>query len=294
MTTIRKEQLFENFLWIDLTHPNTQQLRDLSETYGLDIILLHDSMQQGHLPKWEKYKDFYFVILRSYTANINDKFTKYGELSNKIAFFFNDKLMITIHRREFEFLKNISSTSSHPQELFLEISRHMVDSFDDPLKKLSEKIDQFERTIFLKKESDLSLEELYFMKSRARNGRKLLQLTQNVMYQLELRKELQTIFQDIKDSLTQSLLVYDEILDDSMNLLNTYLSITAQRNNDVIRVLTIFSAFFLPLTFIAGIYGMNFEHMPELKWPFGYFFCLIIMASVSLAIYFWFKRRRII
>ena len=114
------------------------------------------------------------------------------------------------------------------------------------------------------------------------------------MYQLELRKELQTIFQDIKDSLTQSLLVYDEILDDSMNLLNTYLSITAQRNNDVIRVLTIFSAFFLPLTFIAGIYGMNFEHMPELKWPFGYFFCLIIMASVSLAIYFWFKRRRII
>ena len=135
MTTIRKEQLFENFLWIDLTHPNTQQLRDLSETYGLDIILLHDSMQQGHLPKWEKYKDFYFVILRSYTANINDKFTKYGELSNKIAFFFNDKLMITIHRREFEFLKNISSTSSHPQELFLEISRHMVDSFDDPLKK---------------------------------------------------------------------------------------------------------------------------------------------------------------
>ncbi len=294
MTTIRKEQLFENFLWIDLTHPNTQQLRDLSETYGLDIILLHDSMQQGHLPKWEKYKDFYFVILRSYTANINDKFTKYGELSNKIAFFFNDKLMITIHRKEFEFLKNISSTSSHPQELFLEISRHMVDSFNDPLKKLSEKIDQFERTIFLKKESALSLEELYFMKSRARNGRKLLQLTQNVMYQLELRKELQTIFQDIKDSLTQSLLVYDEILDDSMNLLNTYLSITAQRNNDVIRVLTIFSAFFLPLTFIAGIYGMNFEHMPELKWPFGYFFCLIIMASVSLAIYFWFKRRRII
>lgn len=294
MTTIRKEQLFGNFLWIDLTHPNTQQLRDLSETYGLDIILLHDSMQQGHLPKWEKYKDFYFVILRSYTANINDKFTKYGELSNKIAFFFNDKLMITIHRKEFEFLKNISSTSSHPQELFLEISRHMVDSFNDPLKKLSEKIDQFERTIFLKKESALSLEELYFMKSRARNGRKLLQLTQNVMYQLELRRELQTIFQDIKDSLTQSLLVYDEILDDSMNLLNTYLSITAQRNNDVIRVLTIFSAFFLPLTFIAGIYGMNFEHMPELKWPRGYFLSLCLMAAISMIIYFWFKRKKIL
>jgi magnesium transporter len=60
------------------------------------------------------------------------------------------------------------------------------------------------------------------------------------------------------------------------------------------KLLTIFSAFFLPLTFVVGIYGMNFEHMPELKWEMGYFLTLGIMATISLIIYLWFKRKRIL
>ena len=90
------------------------------------------------------------------------------------------------------------------------------------------------------------------------------------------------------------ILVFDEVSEDANNLLNTYLSVNTQKSNDVMKLLTIFSAFFLPLTFIAGIYGMNFEHMPELKWPAGYFFTLGLMFAVAVIIYLWFRRKHIL
>lgn len=100
--------------------------------------------------------------------------------------------------------------------------------------------------------------------------------------------------QDIKDQLLYLILIFDEMTDDANSLLNTYLSVNAQKSNDVMRLLTIFSAFFLPLTFIAGIYGMNFDHMPELKHPIGYFATLGFMLGIALIIFLWFRRKRII
>ena len=111
---------------------------------------------------------------------------------------------------------------------------------------------------------------------------------------MEVSDRSRSALQDIKDRILSLILVYDEVSEDSNNLLNTYLSVNAQKSNDVMKLLTIFSAFFLPLTFIAGIYGMNFENMPELKWPVGYFVTLGVMAVVAIIIFFWFKRKRII
>jgi magnesium transporter len=76
--------------------------------------------------------------------------------------------------------------------------------------------------------------------------------------------------------------------------MNTYLSISDQKNNEVVRLLTIFSAFFLPLTFIAGVYGMNFDFMPELKWKVGYYFSISLMITVVIVIYFWFRKKKIL
>ena len=76
--------------------------------------------------------------------------------------------------------------------------------------------------------------------------------------------------------------------------MTTYLSISDQKNNEVVRLLTIFSAFFLPLTFIAGVYGMNFDLIPELRWKYGYLFSLILMLLVVILIYLWFRRKKIL
>ena len=101
-------------------------------------------------------------------------------------------------------------------------------------------------------------------------------------------------YQDIKDELLNLLTYNDESVENANQLMTTYLSISDQKNNEVVRLLTIFSAFFLPLTFIAGVYGMNFDFMPELNWKWGYFFSIGFMLLVVIVIYLWFRRKRIL
>jgi magnesium transporter len=83
----------------------------------------------------------------------------------------------------------------------------------------------------------------------------------------------------------------DELLEDVNNLLSIQLALASHRTNEVVRVLTVFSVFFLPLTFIVGIYGMNFRYMPELQERWGYPAAMAGMGFVTLMIYLWFRRR---
>ena len=73
--------------------------------------------------------------------------------------------------------------------------------------------------------------------------------------------------------------------------MEAYLSVVANRTNEIMKVLTVFSAIMLPLTLIAGIYGMNFEHMPELHWRFGYLFALVLMAVSAVGPFLWMRKR---
>ena len=294
MEVENKETQFDNFIWIDIHKPNKENLDAIAKKFKLDYFQITDSLEIGHLPKFEKHKEYNFLILRAFTADSEGRITNVNELSNKIAFFYNDKKIITIHRGSFHFLNNLPSTFNNPEELLIRVIQEMIVSFDEPSRRLSDKVDDIEKTIFLKGNSKISLEDLYFHKSQTRITKKLLQIMQNVINQVEVSDKSKSALQDIKDKILSLILSYDEVSEDSNNLLNTYLSVNAQKNNDVMKLLTIFSAFFLPLTFIAGIYGMNFENMPELTWQAGYFLTLGVMAIVAMVIYVWFKRKRII
>ena len=291
--TLTKIQ-FDNFVWIDICQPNQENLDKIAQEYQLDYFQIKDSLERGHLPKFEKQPNYNFLILRAFTPRMASKATTINELSHKIAFFYNGHKIITIHRSPFAFLETVKKDHKTPEEILIYLIHKMVETYQVPLNDLDEKIIQIEKTIFLQDYSKISLEELYFLKAQTRITKKLLQIFQNVIHQLEVSESSKTALQDIKDKLLSLLLNYDEVLENANNLLNTYLSVNAQKSNDVMKLLTIFSAFFLPLTFIAGIYGMNFENMPELQWPLGYFMTLGVMAVIALVIYFWFKRKRIL
>ena len=146
----------------------------------------------------------------------------------------------------------------------------------------------------MKSGNSFSIENLYYLKSKARIAKKVLSLTQVVVNQLEVKHNLQSNLQDIKESLVSHIQQYEEIIESANTILNSYLSITTQKSNDVMKLLTIFSAFFLPLTFIVGIYGMNFKNMPEIEWRYGYYASIVLMSFISLSIYIWFKRKKIL
>jgi len=290
-TATIKEKKYPDFTWVDIQDPSDEEANELATTQGLNPILVKDSLQAGHLPKLEHIEEGYFMILRACTQEV-DKPTSINDFSNKIAFFvFRDRL-ITIHRAEYAFLDSAPSHIKHVDGLVLHIVDNMVDSFQEPVENLSNKIDDMENHIFTKKGSNLTLEQLYFLKSKARIGKKLIGLIQTVINELAVGKGHKSRLQDIKDSLAAHHLLYDEAVEDTNGLLASYLSVTAQKSNDVMKVLTIFSAFFLPLTFIAGIYGMNFDVMPELRWQNGYFYTLGVMVLICIIVFLWFKRKR--
>ncbi|HNV51283.1 MAG TPA: CorA family divalent cation transporter [Tenuifilaceae bacterium] len=289
--TIRKYNTFE---WIDLEKPTQEELKEITQPFNIDFNLLEDSLEQGHLPKIEKINDYTFVILRAYSAHHTANVTTVGELSNKIAFFYNGSLLITVHRAKFDFLSNRSLIYDSSEALVLDIFNEMLLTYEKPLHTQSDRIDEFEKLIFLQNGKSISVEALYFQKSKARISKKILQLTQNVFNLLTVSPDSASLLQDLKETALNYTLHYDEVIEDVNSILNTYLSITAKRSNDVMKLLTIFSAFFLPLTFIAGVYGMNFSFMPELQWHNGYFIVLGIMLLISGLIYIWFRHRRII
>ena len=288
------EKVFESFKWIDIENPIKEDLEKINKELGLNYYLIKDSLEKGHLPKYEKNYKVEFYIFRAYTSDIKLHIDKVGEMSNKIAFFIFEDKLITIHRAHFNFLNIHEEKHIKINELFLRIVKLMVGTFQKPTFDLSNKISEIERTIFLKDHRKVLLEELYFIKSQSRILKKVLHITQSVMEQSAENFRASYQYQDIKDELLNLLTYNEESVENSNQLMTTYLSISDQKNNEVVRLLTIFSAFFLPLTFIAGVYGMNFKIMPELDWKWGYFFSILLMAAVVIVIYIWFRRKRIL
>jgi magnesium transporter len=288
------EKVFESFKWIDIENPIKEDLEKITKIHGLNYYLIKDSLEKGHLPKYEKTYKIDFFIFRAYTSDIKLHIDEVGEMSNKIAFFIFEDKLITIHRAHFNFLNIHEEKHIKINELFLRIVKLMLDTFQKPTFELSNKIGEIEKTIFLKDHRKVLLEELYFIKSQSRILKKVLHITQSVMEQSADNFRASYQYQDIKDELLNLLTYNDESVENANQLMNTYLSISDQKNNEVVRLLTIFSAFFLPLTFIAGVYGMNFRFMPELNWKWGYFFSIGFMLLVVIVIYLWFRRKRIL
>jgi magnesium transporter len=136
------------------------------------------------------------------------------------------------------------------------------------------------------------LSELYQIKRKSLMSKKLLLFSQEAVSSIKLPDSESDDLQDTRDLHLKLLNIYDQIHEDVSNLVNFYLSISAQKTNEVIKVLTIFSVFFMPLTFVAGIYGMNFDYMPELRERWGYPALLGFMLLLSGLIYVWFRRKK--
>ena len=107
-----------------------------------------------------------------------------------------------------------------------------------------------------------------------------------------ISERTQIYYRNIYDHLVRIEMLTLGLRDMAESVLSTYLSSVSNRMNEVMKVLTLIATIFIPLTFIAGIYGMNFANMPELQWKYGYFIILIIMAVIGISLVFYFKRRR--
>jgi len=285
-------------VWTDITNPTKEELEKVSKLYDLNPYTLMDSLDPDHLPKYEEHNNTHFFIVRILQHSKDEHEQTVRELSSKIAVFYNDNFIITIHRSAQPIIEEIRNHCinlgkvTSAAGMAVRVLWETLHSYDAPAFELSDEIDFYESKVFLKKNIPADMiEGIYYLKRKASLCKKLLLLTKEVLNAVKVGKEDDPALQDARDLHLKLVTLYDQVHEDTNNLLNIYLSLSARKTNDVMKILTIFSVFFMPLTFIAGIYGMNFKFMPELTEKWGYPLTLLSMGIIVVVIFIWFRRK---
>lgn len=294
--------LFQNncFTWYNLENPEEATVSEYLEKFSLSTFTVQDAMEAGHLPKFEHQEDFDFVLIRFYGKETRSYTNIIREFSHKIGIFLGNDFVITIGQRPIPFLEEIQTELENdknkdnllPKQLFYKIFKKTLNTYYQPAVKISQEIDVYENALFTRQNSKLDLKKLYKLKRESSTCSKLLVLMRDVLSEYKTYAKSVSSLKDLQDYNAKLLHLHTQNNDDLHNLFNLTLSMSDLRANEIMKILTIFSAFFLPLTFIAGIYGMNFKFMPELEYKWGYFITLGVMLVIVIVIFSWFKRKK--
>lgn len=291
------DSLFE---WIDVQGPTLEEYQRLIATYQLHPATLKDCLAPMHLPKIEKIGEILFLIIRVQNKTANNNADTVQQLTNKVVILLSERFVITIHRAGEPFLLKLreqwqkcQEDSSVAEHLFNQLIDKAIDTFAAALEASANRLDELEKVIFIKPKDHEIIYQMYTLKRRSSVFKRLLFLTHEVIVKYARLTDRQDPFtQDLIDSISFFSFLAEELHENVTALLNLHLALSAHRTNDIMRFLTIFSVFFMPLTFIVGVYGMNFEHMPELKMSYGYFAAWIEMLLIVSGTYLWFKYKK--
>ncbi len=302
--------------WIDLVDPLRADLSLIAAEFHLHETSVQDCLEPQHLPKVENLEDgnYTFLVLRGYDPQCHHDADTVRELTNKLAVFIGENFLITVHRTPQPILSTLrekwapqmptAPQSGAPSRdgfsfrLVMDLVHTVIRTYEKPIHFSGETLDKYEDQIFNGQGTISFFRELFLLKRQAGVYSRMLHLYRIWPEILEKRfagvkaSQRAPYLQDMKETIERLLFVSDRILEAANLLLNYNLSLASHRTNEVVRVLTIFSVFFMPLTFIVGVYGMNFEWFPELKWKWGYPLVVLLMIGVSFAIFGYFKRRK--
>lgn len=296
------------FVWLDITNPEVTDLKKIGVEYKLDLTTIHDCLEPEHLPKYEIIDSTVFIILRAYDNESNKKSDKVQTITNKVAMFFSNEFIITIHRLEQSFIKEMFDRMNSPEMKDKTFSTYLVANdimikvgrtYENGINSVYQAFEAFEQDVF-NKNKKLKMVQSYLLKRRIDIIHRVLTLMKDPVLGLmnSAQGKTRLEFKNTKEYLDKLIYQIDVVHDNLVALLNLQLSLASQvtneasrKTNEVMRVLTIFSVFFMPINFIASIYGMNFEHMPLLREEAGFWLVLGVMALVTLWIFVWFLRK---
>lgn len=289
------------FTWLDLVNPTNEELQQIALDYGLHATSVEDCLDPIHQPKYERIGDIVFIILRVYDEKCQPETNSVFNMTRKIAIFYGEKILITVHRCEIGFINDLMEkwqakanyTPLEQSTLLFDLIKRAIFSYAPALEQLEFSIEQFEDKIFSNDDTPAIIKEVHWFRARVSTIRRIFRQSYDALLKVDDfdDKSLPIIY-DIQERLERYISLTDALKEASNDILNTHLSLASHRTNSVIRILTLFSAFFLPLTFIVGVYGMNFEYMPELYWKYGYALVWLIMSGITVGIFLWFRKRR--
>lgn len=285
--------------WIDLVNPTQSELDKLSADYNLPSYLLLDCLEPDHLPKYERHENLDFLILRIFDEESDNDAKNLRELTRKIAIFYKEQTMITIHRAHLPYLDKVK-TKKHKNSghLLASLIKASLLTYEKPLEKNLELMEQIESSIGEKHDSAV-MQHCFYLRRRSTIFKRMIHMSGDII--LKMSKEVtlpKNVIQDLKETVDDLYYYADDLQENINHLLNIHLSMLSDelnrasfKTNEVMRVLTVLSVFFMPLNFIAGVYGMNFSKMPFLDSPYGFWAITAIMMFISFIILFGFKKK---
>jgi magnesium transporter len=289
-------------IWLDLgDEPVGEAGRLLREDFGLHPLAVSDALRERHPPKLEHFGDYTFLLLRGLSAESKD--TDFSTI--QLALFVGRRFLVTRHSADSpstdklwrEAQENAGRLAASPAVLALRLCRIMVDRYLGILLALEPRLEELEDEILSSPRDEL-LGELAGYKSSLKKLRRIFAYHQQVfsalrngeypLFGTEIVHELNDVYEHQERAVSLSGLYYELAVD----LVESYISLASHHLNQIMKVLTIVTVIFVPLSFLAGLYGMNFENIPELHARYGYYILLGVMAGIAVTLLALFRKKR--
>ncbi len=288
--------------WINIDGLEDIKLfEDIGERFSLHPLILEDILNTGQRPKMEDYGDYIYLVLKNFYG------TKGEDLvSDQVSIILGKDFVLSFQERASDLEESIREKikknkgrirKEGPDYLVHALVDNVVDNYFIILENLEEKIENLEDDL-VKKPTQSTLHDIHMFKRELIMLGKTLWPLREAISLMEradsplINKTTVVYFKDIYDHTIAIIDTVETFKDMLSGMLDIYLSTVSNRLNEVMKVLTIIATIFMPLTFMAGIYGMNFKYMPELEWQWGYFGVLGVMLVVALFMIRYFKNKK--
>jgi magnesium transporter len=291
-------------IWVDMEAPSVEeQQKVLAELFRFHPLAVEDTINEAHIPKLDDYGSYLYLVFHSLVQGDEpmDIHTK------EVDVFVGPNYLITVHELPSRTIDKLWRKEYHQERgltrgialLLYEILDRQIDGYMELLDNFERRIEELGDLIFQAKidHENAILNEILTAKSSALRVRRILLPQREVIEHLAhddlsaIPNEARIYFQDLYDHLSRISDLADSMRDLVHGTMTTHLTISSNRLNEVMKVLTVISTIFMPLSFIASIYGMNFRSMPELSNPWGYPLIWVIFIVIAGAMILYFRRR---
>ncbi len=299
--------------WLDIEGDEASARAILTELKVPDS-LIEGALAHGALPRFDLEGTTAFLLLRVFDQEAEKRAASARELTRKIAIILTPGLVVTVHRfptpeipRVFKPGEGVicdPTVPMKPADIVATLFDRVLTTYQDALLRSENQFDSLESAAFNPTAGKaFRVRDAYLLRRRLAIEKRMLALTLDALDSIQEQNDSEDDFQlplpaPIRRRAIRASHASDTLHDGINQLVQLHVALvsqkmneSSQRTNEVMRILTVFSAFFLPLSFVAGIFGMNFENMPELRHPWGYGGALLLMASMALGIFIWFRKR---
>jgi len=289
--------------WININGLNyTKEIAGIGDQYGLHPLVLEDIVNTSQRPKIDEYDDYIFVVLKMLYYDKNEKI-----VIEQVSLVLGENYVLSFQEAEgdvFDTIRNRLRQNKgrirglKSDYLMYTLIDAVVDNYFSIIETLGNKIEDLETELFAGRSREGLNIEVQQLKREILKVRRAIFPLREIINRIEkgehqlINTRTITYYRDIYDHLIQvseNIDIYREMI---WSLMDMYMTTISNRMNEVMKVLTIMSSIFIPLTFLAGLYGMNFKYIPELEYKNGYFVLLGVMLFMFVALLFYFKRKK--